>query len=302
MNDVQVMAFLTVADTLSFTKAANQMFVTQQAVSKYVNELEKSLNLVLFERSKTTVKLTPEGENLSRLLRELLNDYYKAKERIANHYRQMEFKLRIGISETVDPFGEIWGGINAFIAQNPGTVFRGGQVLLGEIQKKLDTGAYDLVIVSRDNAPLGDEYEAEPFAQERLCLYGPEKICTGGFDDRCWGLPLIQLASWEWGYFAWNRIGSNRLAKLNLHPERNLGVPNMESLLAEMRLSRFVTVADDRFGRMAKLKGFARVPLQTSGALCCVWRKSNENPLLLRFTETLRAYTAEKPADGTQEG
>lgn len=179
MNDVQIMAFLTAADTLSFTKTANQMFVTQQAVSKYINELEKSLNLVLFERLNTSVRLTPEGENLSRLLRELLDDYYKAKERINNHYRQMEFKLRIGICETINPFGEIWKGINDFIAQNPSTVFRGGQIMLDEIQEKLNDGEYDLVIVSSENVPLGNEYHIRTLANERPCLYGPEKNLHG---------------------------------------------------------------------------------------------------------------------------
>ena len=293
MNDMQFKAFLTVADTLSFTKAANQMFMTQQAVSKHVDELEKALNLVLFERTKTTVKLTQEGEALKRLLREFLDDYAKTRDRIDDHYRHMEFKFKVGISETVDPFGEIWGGINDFIAQNPSTVLRGGQLVLCEIQEKLDTGEYDLVIVSRRNAPLGDGYCVESFAHERQCLYGPESICTGKLDEKCWGLPLILLASWEWGYFAWNRIGPNALAKLGLHPERSLGVPNVESQLSEMRLHKFVTIADDRFGRVAHLPGLVKFPLKTSGTICCAWKKSNENPLIPRFVETLRAYTAE---------
>lgn len=239
MTDVQIMAFLTAADTLSFTKTAAQMFVTQQAVSKYINEMEKSLNLVLFERMKTSVRLTPEGENLSRLFRELLDDYQKAKERISIYYRQMEFKLRIGLSETVDPFGEIWKGINDFIDRNPSTVFRAGQLMLDEIQEKLDADECDLVIASSENVPEGNEYDIRALAHERLCLYGPEKICTGVLDKRCWGLPMIQLASWKWGFLAWNRIGAIRMTKLGLHPEQSFGVPNTESLLSEMRLNRY---------------------------------------------------------------
>jgi len=290
VNDVQIMAFLTAADTLSFTKTANQMFVTQQAVSKYINELEKSLNLVLFERLNTSVRLTPEGENLSRLLRELLDDYYKAKERINNHYRQMEFKLRIGICETINPFGEIWKGINDFIAQNPSTVFRGGQIMLDEIQEKLNDGEYDLVIVSSENVPLGNEYHIRTLANERPCLYGPEKICTGKLDNKCWGLPLIQLASWKWGFLAWNRIVSIRMTKLGLHPERSLGVPNMESLLSEMQLNRYVAIADDRFGRVSRIPGLAKFPLTIPGAICSVWKKSNENPILSLFSDALEKY------------
>lgn len=294
MNDVQIMAFLTAADTLSFTKTANQMYVTQQAVSKYINNLEKSLNLVLFERMNTSVKLTPEGENLSRLLRELLDDYYKAKERINNYYRQMEFKLRIGLSETLDPFGELWDGINDFIGQNPSTVFRAGQLMLDEIQEKLDGREYDLIIASSGNIPPGNAYHIQVLASERPCLYGPAKICTGALDNKCWGLPLIHLASYEWGFLTWNRIGSIRMAKLDLHPEQSFGVPNMESLLAEMRLNRFVTIADDRFGRVSKIPGLVKIPLRRSGEICCVWKKSNENPLIPLFSEAMKKYCSEK--------
>lgn len=290
MNDAQIMAFLTVADTLNFTKAANQLYLTQQAVSKYINELEHALNLVLFERTKTAVRLTPEGEILSRLFREVAGDYYNVREKINNHYRQLEFKLKIGISEMIDPFGEIWGGISDFISRNPNTVFYGGQLMVSRIQEGLNSGDYDIVITSQMNVPLGDEYRTEPVAGEKLCLFGPANICRGEFDESCWGLPLIQQASWEWGFFAWNKIGPSRLAKLNLHPVRYLGVPNMASLVSEMYLDRFVTLAGGRFSGVNKIPGLVKFPLKESSEVCCTWNKRNENPLLPRFAREMREY------------
>ena len=41
MTDTQILCFLKTADTLSFTKAAEELFLSQQAVSKYVSLLEK---------------------------------------------------------------------------------------------------------------------------------------------------------------------------------------------------------------------------------------------------------------------
>lgn len=117
-----------------------------------------------------------------------------------------------------------------------------------------------------------------------------KKICTGKLDNKCWGLPLIQLASWKWGVLAWNRIGSIRMTKLGLHPERSLGVPNMESLLSEMQLNRYVAIADDRFGRVSRIPGLAKFPLTIPGAICSVWKKSNENPILSLFSDALEKY------------
>lgn len=294
MNDAQVMAFLTVADTLNFTKAANQLYLTQQAVSKYINEMEKSLNIVLFERTKTEVKLTAEGESLCRLFRETAYDFHKTREKIENYYRQLQFKLRIGISETLDPFGAIWDGVGDFISAHPNTVFNGGQCMVSSIQSELECGKYDVVIAFEDNIPLGDEFKAQTITREQFYLYGPVQFCGSAFDEKCWGLPFIQQASWEWGYLAWNKIGLTRLAKLNIRPERCLGVPNAASLAFEMSLHRYTTMADSRFSYVNKIPGLARFPVDKKASVCVVWNRRNENALITEFASKLHSYYSDR--------
>ncbi len=61
MNTFQLTCFLTVAETLSFVKAAKQLNVTQPAVTHQIHSLEEELNTQLFRRTTRTVELTPEG-------------------------------------------------------------------------------------------------------------------------------------------------------------------------------------------------------------------------------------------------
>ena len=56
--------FYYVADTLSFSEASKQLFISQSAVSQSIKALEKKLDQVLFIRSTKKVQLTPEGEIL----------------------------------------------------------------------------------------------------------------------------------------------------------------------------------------------------------------------------------------------
>ena len=56
--------FYHVATTLSFSEAANKLFISQSAVSQSIKALEKKLNQKLFIRSTKKVRLTPEGELL----------------------------------------------------------------------------------------------------------------------------------------------------------------------------------------------------------------------------------------------
>ena len=62
MNTFQLSCFLAVAETLNFARAAEQLHVTQPAVTQQIHSLESDLNVKLFKRTTRTVKLTEEGK------------------------------------------------------------------------------------------------------------------------------------------------------------------------------------------------------------------------------------------------
>ena len=59
--DFRLKVFKTVAEQLSFTKASKILFVSQPAVTKHINELEKQFRKALFNRHGNSISLTPEG-------------------------------------------------------------------------------------------------------------------------------------------------------------------------------------------------------------------------------------------------
>ena len=64
--------FVAVAEELHFTRAAQRMFIAQQALSREVQRLERRIGTPLFVRSTRRVMLTPEGERLLVRARELI--------------------------------------------------------------------------------------------------------------------------------------------------------------------------------------------------------------------------------------
>lgn len=62
MDTEQLKCFISVAQTLNFTEAAKQNYITQPAISRQISELERSLGVKLLYRTRHSVSLTEEGQ------------------------------------------------------------------------------------------------------------------------------------------------------------------------------------------------------------------------------------------------
>lgn len=91
MNVKQLRAFVAVAECLSFAQAGERLHLSQPALSLTIKGLEESLGGQLLIRTTRSVSLTPEGETLLRLARQLLADWDNTEELL--HQR---FTLQMG--------------------------------------------------------------------------------------------------------------------------------------------------------------------------------------------------------------
>ena len=97
MNLLQIHYFLTTVDCLSFTQAADLLYITQPALSRQITAIEKELNLQLFVRTSRAVKLTPAGRVLYQELRHVYNDYQRAVELARSAQQGLTGQLNIGV-------------------------------------------------------------------------------------------------------------------------------------------------------------------------------------------------------------
>lgn len=101
MFDFRLQVFNTVAKRLNFTKAAEELFITQPAVTKHIHEIENHFKVKLFERNGTKIKLTPAGETLLQYTDQLFAVYRNLEFELNTFTQQHTGKLRIGASTTV---------------------------------------------------------------------------------------------------------------------------------------------------------------------------------------------------------
>ncbi len=99
--DFRLKVFHTVASKLSYTKAANELFISQPAVTKHINELEHQLETRLFNRKGSSISLTPSGEILLRYAEQIFKLYTHLESELADLNDVTSGRLQLGASTTL---------------------------------------------------------------------------------------------------------------------------------------------------------------------------------------------------------
>jgi DNA-binding transcriptional LysR family regulator len=104
MADRRLQVFYTVAKQLSFTKAAEQLFMTQPAVTFQVKQLEEHFNTRLFERAHGKIALTAAGRMVMEYAEKMLHLAEEMETRVGELTGAVSGPLLLGASTTIAEF------------------------------------------------------------------------------------------------------------------------------------------------------------------------------------------------------
>ncbi len=99
MIDVRLETLIKVAELKNFTKAAEELNLTQPCVSHHISSLEEELNITIFNRQKNNLFLTNEGEIVLKYAKRFQNLSTKLNQELID-YKSNITKLRIGLTHT----------------------------------------------------------------------------------------------------------------------------------------------------------------------------------------------------------
>ncbi len=182
-------SFVTVAETGGVTKAAQQLHLTQSAVSMQLKRLEEALAQPLLDRSGRGVALTAHGEQLLSYGRRLLALNDEAMARMTDH--AFEGEIRLGVpSDIVYP--QIPEVLRRFDREFPRMRVNLLSSYTFKLKELFATGDVDLILTTEDaagpggetlssqrlvwvGAPGGTAFRQRPLrlAFERQCLFKP---------------------------------------------------------------------------------------------------------------------------------
>ncbi len=214
--------FYYVAKNGNITQAANELMVSQPAVSKSIKALERDLNTVLFNRNKDGVSLNAAGEMLYDKIQKAIELILSAEEDLASLNNMEQGTINIGCGNTImqrylmpyiKKFHELYPNINVIVHT----------LITEELIRKAQMGLVDIVFTHLPNT-VPDNFEITKLKELHDILvvnkgskYIDKTIRKKDIEE----LPLILLP-----FRASNRKNFNKFVSSNnlvIHPLMEIG-------------------------------------------------------------------------------
>ena len=161
--DHRLLAFVTVAEEKSFTKAAAVLHITQPAVTQHIQNLESEFNASLVERGKRTVSLTKVGEIVFHQAKQILVHYKETKRLVDELLYEDSGNIVVSSSYT---FGEyiLPYVLRQFKQLYPNITFMVNIVNSNEVIHQIQSREADIGIIETEFS--SENLKVVPFAQD----------------------------------------------------------------------------------------------------------------------------------------
>ena len=162
----QLKVFETVARHASFTRAAEELFITQPTVSSQVKQLTKAIGLPLFEQIGKSLYLTEAGKELLATCHDIFERLNNFEMKIADLKGTKQGQLRLAVITTAKYF--VPRLLGSFCQHYPGVDVALQVTNHQEIQRRMLENEDDLYIVS--NPPQEIDLRSQPFIDNPLVV------------------------------------------------------------------------------------------------------------------------------------
>ncbi len=287
----QLEYFLGVASELHFSKASEKLFIAQPALSRQIQQLEQNLGVLLFERDKRNVKLTPAGEYLCVEASRLLSQLNNIKQRTQLIHSGEEGDIRIGhpgsaIYSVIPPllsslklhFPNIKANLSEVLDNYILTALKNHEIDVGFIReiypdkylnaKVLYKESFALVLP--ESHPINDDnFESLAQVKHENFILPPQSSSSTYYD-------MLLSICWRENFIP------------NIVHESNYGATILR--LAEHNLGISLMPISYKFGSAMRVKFIELKKIPEKTQLSIVWRNDDNNPVLQKFLQITELF------------
>ena len=284
----QLRYFLQVAEHLNFSRAAEQLYISQPALSYQIAELERELGVELFVRDRRKVYLTPAGKALLEPARELLGRAEGLPQLARQGSGGPGGHLRIGFDDTEDHFELI--GVTQAVAD---FALSHSHVLLDlnclpftECADRVIYGELDLAfLILRHKEHLPPDLVSKPVFRSRIIMVlredSPARTCEEAI--RSHELRLVRAKP----------RGNSRILKVleDMGLEPNIRrVDSMTSGFVYAQMGTGIMLLSETYYNQHHYPGLRAIQVDSDAAWIThevVWNRGTQNPCVQQLLDSL---------------
>ena len=295
MNINQLKYFIAVSEYRSFSKAAEQYFLTQTAVTQQVQKLEETVGVQLIDRKTRPISVTPMGNVFLKEARAIVNRMDMAVLRTREASTGITGTLRIGYTKGYE-HSNLTVKLRQFHHEYPNVLITCSRCDTDALASGLIDGQFD-VIFTWDSTNICKDEAVEYQLQERVrlvvAMYGSHTLAQRT------GLTRADLRD-EINLFmspssTGDSLGDEYFIKLyqnaGYYPNILLRSNDVESILMMVSAEEGISILPvSCIRRLSEVDNLVFVPLlgeNETEDILAVWRKEDESPILRTFLEML---------------
>jgi LysR family hydrogen peroxide-inducible transcriptional activator len=169
----QLRYFCAIAETSSFSRAAQQTHVSQPSLSQQIRKLEDELGTRLFDRLGRTVRLTEPGRTFLPRARAVLGELEAARSDLVERKASVGGAVCVGVIPTIAPYF-LPPHLAAFSRKYPQARVSVVEEITPLLLEKLRSGSIDVAVLAIPIPVRGHEFETLPLITEKLYAVLPK--------------------------------------------------------------------------------------------------------------------------------
>ena len=295
MNINQLKYFIAVAEHKSFSKAAEQYFLTQTAMTQQVQKLEETMGVQLIDRKTRPISITPTGNVFLKEARLIVSQMESAVRRTREASTGITGTLRIGYTKGYE-HSDLTVKLRQFHHDFPNVLITCHRANTDSLAAALIEGEFD-VIFTWDSTNIRNDAAVEYRLQEKVqlvvALYGSHPLAQRTGLTRADLKNEINLFMSPSG--SGDSLGDEYFIKLyqnaGYYPNILLRSDDVESILMMVSAEEGISILPvSCIRRLSDVDNLVFVPLlgeNETEEILSVWRKDNESPLLKKFLDLL---------------
>ena len=287
MNDLQIEYFLAAARNMSFSKAAQELFVSQPAISRQILALEQELGCPLFERLNRGIMLTANGEMFYDFFERYRGELFDLKLRAKLSLENKKQVLHLGVLNNWNISEILLPVLKEFSQEFPNVKVEVNSYEPRSSQEALQSGNEDVIVTIEPKIlNIQGILHAKVADLPRVLLYNTanaphqgelipydfrgEEFLTVAGEDNDYVTDLIRSVCKPYGFTP------------KIQP-----VHSTDAMIMGVQCGLGVAVTDS-WSRALDTPGFAYLPLESTHPLSLVWRNEHRDPAIRRFVTILK--------------